>query len=44
MSEERVQYQTNEEFDYKADQEEFLKQQHIDSTLITHIEPYKAES
>lgn len=44
MSEERTQYRTTNEINYQADQEEFLKQQHIDSTLITHIEPYKVES
>lgn len=44
MSEERVQYQTSEEFDYKADQDAFLEQQRKNSELITHIEPYKAES
>lgn len=44
MSEEKTYYQAGEEIEYRKDQDEFAEQQRINSTLITHIEPYKAES
>ena len=44
MSEEKTYYQAGEEIVYRKDQDEFAEQQKVNSTLITHIEPYKVES
>lgn len=44
MSEEKTYYRAGKEVDYQKDQDEFAEQQQINSTLITHIEPYKVES